>query len=50
MFHTRCSNDNKEKLSASIQSELASNFCHDRKSTFVPSNEHSCNIVTRQKC
>ena len=26
-----CSDDNKEKISTSIQSELVSDFCHDRK-------------------
>ena len=31
---TRCSGDNKEKLSANIRSEYASDFCHDRKSAF----------------
>ena len=29
---TRCSGDNKEKLSTNIRSEYASDFCHDRKS------------------
>ena len=29
---TRCSVDNKEKLSTNILSEYASDFCHDRKS------------------
>ena len=31
---TRCSGDNKEKLSRNIRSEYASDFCHDRKSAF----------------
>ena len=31
---TRCSSDKKEKLSTNIHSEHASDFCHDRKSTF----------------
>ena len=31
---TRCSVDNKEKLSTNIRSEYASDFCHDRKSAF----------------
>ena len=31
---TRCSVDNKEKLSANIRSAYASDFCHDRKSAF----------------
>ena len=30
---TRCSGDDKEKLSMKICSEYASDFCHDRKST-----------------
>ena len=32
---TRCSIDNKEKLSANIRREYASDFCHDRKSAFT---------------
>ena len=32
---TRCSGDNKEKLSTNIGSEYASDFCHDRKSAFT---------------
>ena len=31
---TRCSGDNKEKLSTSIRSEHASYFCHDKKFAF----------------
>ena len=31
---TRCGAGNKEKLSASTRSWLASGFCHDRKSAF----------------
>ena len=31
---TRCSGDNKEKLSTNIRSEYASDFCHDRKFAF----------------
>ena len=29
---TRCSGDNKEKLSTNVCSEYASDFCYDRKS------------------
>ena len=35
MLCTRCSGDNKEKLSRNIRSEYASDFCHDRKSAFT---------------
>ena len=31
---TRCSGNNKEKLSTNIRREYASDFCHNRKSTF----------------
>ena len=31
---TRCSADNKEKLSVIIRSEYVSDFCHHRKSAF----------------
>ena len=32
---TRCSGDNKEKLSANIRREYASDFCHDRISALI---------------
>ena len=33
--NTCCSSDNKAKLSTSIRTELARDFCHDRKSPFT---------------
>ena len=53
---THCSGDNKEKLSANIRSEYASDFCHYRKSTlklpmflsFKRAKDHGKNYIKSQ--
>ena len=46
---TRCSGDDKEKLSTNIRSEYASDFCHDRKSAFklisVPTKHYARQLL-----
>ena len=44
---TLSSRDNKEKLSTSIRSERASDFCHDRKSAFTWSADSLDKLVSK---